>query len=302
MKWCSIWLTLSLMLWGLSLGAQEPINPRQYEDLSPNAEQLAKTTGLLELYSQLKHLQTQPNADRVELLLVRQRLLERVVGDSLQADAATSRIESEIAQANEFRSYLMDRRDRQENILNIAGIASGGALGVVSSALQLSQKYAHAGNSVGIGAGVIVTGLSIMSLRAQNGHRQEFQFRSNMLAEMFNRERDPTDVYPPAVLAFLHSVPAIDPDHLTRKQRLLRTWVELGRLPDLNSEKGRTKIERVTGAFADKEKLSISDLYDRRAMLDDLRAKLMLMKRDLASFLSELPQDPAPGNTPTVRP
>ncbi len=290
MKRCTSVLILGLL--GLAALPGQQVNTAQYENLSPNAEQLAQTTGLLPLYQQLRALQAQPGADRIDLLIARQQLLERVVGDSLQVDATTSRIESEIAQTNEYRTVLMDRRDREENILSIAGIATGGALGVVSSALQISPHYSRAGNVVGIGSGLIVSAISVMSLRAQNGHRHEFEFRSNMLAEMFGRTQDGTNVYTPAVIAFLNSVPAIDPDKLSRRDRLLRTWVEVGRLPDPKSPKGEDKIARVTGTSVRDPKLSISDLYDRRAMLDDLRAKLMLMKRDLASFLSSLPQAP----------
>jgi hypothetical protein len=284
-------LTLATLCSGFLPAAQQSVNPAKFEDLSPNAEQVAESTGMLPLFAQLKGLLAKPSVNPWQVLYTRQHLLEAVMSASLQVDATTARIDSEIAQANEFRSSLEAKRDHKENRINMASIATGGALGVVSSALQLSAKHAKAGNSVGIGAGVIVTVLSVMSLRAQNGRVGQFPFRSNMLAKLFDRPTDSTDAYSASVLDFLNAVPAVDPDKLTRKQRLIRTWAQVGRLGGVNTPEGEGKIARLTGTYSENAKLSISDLEDREAMLGDLRAKLSLMKRDLAVFLASLPQE-----------
>ena len=272
-------------------GAQHDASGFRYEDPESNVEQISQLAGLTPLLAQLKELGKKQDSGKVlQALYVRQQILERVTGTSLQVDATIARIEGEVAQANEYRNVLSEKRDRLEDRLNLAGFATGGALGVVSSALQISAKHAKAGNSVGIGAGVIVTAISVMSLRAQKGKAASLTFRSNMLAPLLNRPTESVDVYSPVVLAFLDSVPAVDPEHLTRKQRLMKTWLEMGRLDDLNTPKGQKKIDRLTEFSAGGSQQSIDDLYDRRAMLEDLRAKVALIKRDLAAVLMTLPQ------------
>lgn len=284
----------SLIFFVTDCRAQKSPNSFQYEDPESNVEQISQLARLTPLIARLKELAAHPSSESsVQALYVRQMILERVTGVSLQVDATIARIEGEAAQANEYRNMLSERRDRLENRLNLSGIATGGALGVVSSALQISAKHAKTGNSIGIGAGVIVTVISVMSLRAQNGKTASFTFRSNMLAPLLDRQTESVDVYSPVVLGFLDSVPAVDPQHLTRKQRLLKTWLDVGRIEDLDSPNGKKKVDRLTELSAGGLRQSIADLYDRRAMLEDLRAKLALIKRDLAAVLMTLPQDEA---------
>ena len=102
------------------------------------------------------------------------------------------------------------------------------------------------------------------------------------------RPAEPVDTYPPAVWSFLNAVAPTDPDHFTRLQRLIHTWIEVGRIDPPDTPKGAEKLERVTSAPAGHLKQTIDDLDDRQAMLGDLRAKLSFMKRDLAILLSVL--------------
>ena len=87
---------------------------------------------------------------------------------------------------------------------------------------------------------------SVMSLRAQNGPSEPFSFRSNMLAPVLNQPVELVDVYSPLILEFLNQVPSADPEHLSRKRRLLMTWRQAGRLDDLVSPEGRRKVDRLT--------------------------------------------------------
>lgn len=288
-----IGLVTCLLLTASPGTAQQSGSVFQYEDPTSNVEQISELVGLTPLLNRLKALGSKGDSENMlQTLYLRQQILERVTGTSLQVDATIARIDGEVAQANEYRNVLSEQRDRTENRLNLAGIGTGGALGVVSSALQISAKHAKTGNAVGIGAGVILTVISAMSLRAQNGKTASLAFRSNMLAPVLDRPTQSVDVYSPAVLAFLDSVPVVDPQHLTRKQRLVQTWLELGRLPEVNSPRGQNKIDRLTETSAAGNGQKIEDLFDRRAMLEDLRAKLALMKRDLAAVLMRLPQQP----------
>jgi hypothetical protein len=48
-------------------------------------------------------------------------------------------------------------------------------------------------------------------------------------------------------------------------------------------------FDRVTSQPSDKLLLTIDDLEDRSAMLEDVRAKISFLKRDLAALLLSLP-------------
>ena len=66
--------------------------------------------------------------------------------------------------------------------------------------------------------------------------------------------------------------------------------VELKRLDRLTASSGIAKVERVTSTPAQHLKLTVDDLEDRTAMLQDVRAKLSYLKRDLAVLLASLSQ------------
>jgi len=208
---------------------------------------------------------------------------------SLQVDATLAKIDNEVARANELRGYLADRRDRTVNRANLLGVIVGGGLGATSSAMQFSSSLNKPGDGVGIGAGVLSAGFGLIGIRAQTGKLSRFDFDSNMLAEFFDRPVLPDNRYPPAIWAFLNQeVPNGFPG-LTRKQDLLQIWVQVKRIDSLAST---DKIDRVTSEPSEGLKLSIDDLEDRAAMLQDVRARISILKRDLATLLASLPDAP----------
>ena len=111
-----------------------------------------------------------------------------------------------------------------------------------------------------------------------------------MLAEFFGQPELPTSHYPTAIWQFLNEVPSTESHHLTRREQLIKTWVDLRRVDSLDSESGRTKIKHVTSMPAQQLSLTVDDLEDRIAMLQDVRAKLSYLKRDLAALLASLPE------------
>jgi hypothetical protein len=111
-----------------------------------------------------------------------------------------------------------------------------------------------------------------------------------MLAEFFGLPTEGASQYPPAIWQFFGAVAPSDPDKITRQQRLIRTWIQVGRIDSLSTDKGKQKIERVTSQPSGHLRLSIDDLEDREAMLEDVRAKLSFMKRDLGVLLRALPR------------
>ena len=73
---------------------------------------------------------------------------------------------------------------------------------------------------------------------------------------------------------------------VTRKQELLQTWVQVKRIDSLSSTE---KIDHLTSQPSESLKLSIDDFEDRGAMLQDVRARISYLKRDLGALLTSLP-------------
>lgn len=254
---------------------------------SPNSvRNTAKLVGVLSELNDLEKLPTNPDTgDRWQTLWLHQRISEQVMAASLQVDATIAQIDNEISRASEIRSYLADRRDRTVNRANLLSVIIGGGLGATSSGLQLSSTLNRPAAGVGIGAGTASASLALLGIRAQKGGNSHFDFQSNMLAEFFDRPVLPDSRYPTTIWTFLNEAPGSDSTGTTRKQQLLQTWVDVKRIDSLSST---AKINRLTSQPSQLLKLSIDDFEDRAAMLQDVRARISFLKRDLGALIAAL--------------
>jgi hypothetical protein len=237
--------------------------------------------------SQLKRLSTSSApSDRWQILWLHQHISEQVMAASLQVDATTAQIDNEIARANEVRGYLADRRDRAVSRANLLSVLVGGAVGATSSGLQLSSNLTKPAAGVGIGAGTLSAGLALAGIHEEKGKTSPFDFDSNMLAEFFDRPTLPNSKYPSTIWIFLNETSPWGPAGITRKEQLLQTWVQVKRIDSLSST---GKINRLTSQPSENLHLTIDDFEDRGAMLQDVRARISYLKRDLGALLTSLP-------------
>jgi hypothetical protein len=263
--------------------------PNTGQPRAPAIENTARLVGVLAELTELRKFsagQLLSSEDRWKILWLHQHISEQVMAASLQVDATIAQIDNEIARANEVHSYLSDRRDRAVNRANLLGIVIGGGLGATSSGLQLSSTLTKPAAGIGIGAGTLSAGLGLLGIRAQKGRSSQFNFQSNMLAEFFDRPTLPDSEYPTTTWTFLNESPPNDSSGLTRKQQLIQTWVQVKRIDSLASA---DKINRLTSQPSEQLKLSIDDFEDRAAMLQDVRARISFLKRDLGALVASLP-------------
>lgn len=277
--------------------------PAQSSEAEPGAAPAADTARLIGVASELKSLSNNQypthagSPQQWKSLVLHQRIYESVTIAQLQADATVASIDNEIAHSAEVRGYLADRRDRTVTRANLFSALLGGGLGAVSAGLQISSKRTNAAVATGIAGGTVSAGLAVYGIQAQRGGMRNPETESNMLAEFFGRPELPTSHYPRIVWQFLNEAAPSDSDRLIRRDRLIRTWLELNRLDSLTTPAGKLKIERVTSMPSQHQLLTIDDLEDRIAMLQDVRAKLSYLKRDLAALLLSLPPLPVEDNT-----
>jgi hypothetical protein len=251
---------------------------------SETTAQLIKVSSEL---SQLRKLSANPDtADRWQILWLHQRISEQVMAASLQVDATIAQIDNEIARSNEVRGFLADRRDRAVSRANLLSVLVGGAVGATSSGLQLSSNLTKPAAGVGIGAGTLSAALALTGIREEKGQSSRFDFESNMLAEFFDRPTLPNSRYSETRWIFLNEPSPTGRAGVTRKEELLQTWVQVKRIDSLSSTE---KIDHLTSQPSESLKLSIDDFEDRGAMLQDVRARISYLKRDLGALLTSLP-------------
>lgn len=254
------------------------------------SEKTADLVGILPEVRRLRELSSSAGpVDRWQLLWLHQRISERAMAASLQVDATIAQIDNETSRANEVRGYLSDRRDRSVNRYNLLSVIVGGGLGATGSSMQFVSNLEKAGNAVDIAAGTVSAGLAVAGIHAQQGKTDRFDFESNMLAEFFDRPTLPDSRYPPTIWTFLNQSPLNGPPGVSRKELLLQNWVEMKRIDSLES---KNKIDRVTSEPSQMLQLTIDDFEDRAAMLQDVRARISFLKRDLAELMASLPDAP----------
>jgi hypothetical protein len=278
--------TLAVTAMALSALAQSQVKKEEAETAA-----VMRTARIIQAQPELIRLNelVRNQSDASKIVPLRQQILEKVVAASLQVDATIAQIDNEIAQANEVRGYLSDKRDKAVSRANLLSVVSGGSLGATSSALQLPSGDNKASSIVGIAAGVLSSSLAISGIRSQKGGTRRFDFNSNMLAELFDRSTLEDSRFDSIVWSFLNDVAPTDPEGLTRKERLIQTWITLKRTDPPSTAAGKNKIDRVTSQPSDGLSLTIDDLEDRSAMLEDVRAKVSFLKRDLAHVILSLP-------------
>jgi len=262
--------------------------------LSPNALQLAEIIGVEPLIARLsavtstKDLNAEPGSSLVEELLLRQQIADSIVAASLDIDVVLNKIDYELEQTVELRSILLLQRERTIGSTNLAILAIGTGLGVISSTLSFTKGTSKAGDAVGISAGALSTLLWLRSYRQQRGVRRPAWVLPNMLAPFFSDSEGLLSYYPSDVWTYLNSAPPGGTTQGSRREQLLAEWLAAGRIAPLDSPESKEKIPLLTSTNGADRNLHLDLLSERGAMLADVRDRVSLMKHDLRDLLKGL--------------
>ncbi len=268
-------------------------NPAMGASGAANAQQTATILGFNPLMGKLQGLVSQracESAPSMEELMVRQQIVELVQTSVLDVDGVLAELSNERGELLDLRVSLQARRDRIVAKLNAVALIAGSGFGAAVNATQftgLSNRVQNTGDAIGIGSGVASTFFSILATRKQNGPSEAVGEIPNMLAPLFNRKPVLNAYYSPQVLQYLQSVPANeDAKEGTRLEQLKAQWTQAGRLGSSSDPvKQQQKITSLTTSENNDVKISISNLSDRIAMLQDVAGRVSLMKRDLAGVM-----------------
>jgi hypothetical protein len=278
------------------LSPQLEIDPSEVQKLglSHEAAQVAVEIGVAPLLLRLQRLSSSsagPSAVSLQSLAVRQEITERVLATSLEIDGVNAVIDVELEQIRSIRSDLQARRDKAQNIINLASIVTGGAFGAVTSAMQFEPGTVNLGTGIGVAGGAGSVLLSIIGIHKKGG-RRTLGDSPRMLARFFGRQPEAQEIipsrYPPEIWSYLNSATPYPGRVLTRTEQLIAKWRTEGRIHPNGSPKEERKIESMSNSISHSRELSIGNLDDRIAMLLDVRANVSLMKRDLSEVLQVL--------------
>jgi hypothetical protein len=229
----------------------------------------------------------------LEDMLIRQRITDSIVVASLDVDSVLNKIDYEREQTVELRTLLLSQRERASGSTNLAILAIGTGLGVVSSALSVTGSTSKANDAVGFTAGGLSTLLWLRSYRQQRAGRRPAWVLPNMLAP-FLSESEPTD-YPADVWTYLNTVPPGGTLQGSRKEQLLAEWVAAGRISPINTPQSKKKIALLTSTNGADKNLHLDSLSERGAMLADVRNRVSLMNHDLRELMQGLRSSQRPG-------
>ena len=261
--------------------------------LPPNAMQMARIIGVESDIEKLSSLAAAKGAGAatglsLEELSLRQQITDAVIAASLDVDSVAAEIDYEREQTVELRSLWRYKRDRAIGSTNLAVLAAGTGLGIVSGLLQFSNTTSSAGNAVGFAAGGISTLFSLRSFRQVHGGRRPAWVLPNMLAEFLGQPEEQHSHYPDDIWAYLNSVPSGANSQASRKDQMLAGWVSAGRIGPPDSPRWKGRIALLTSTNAADKNLNIELLNERAAMLADVDDQVLLMKHDLADLLRGL--------------
>jgi hypothetical protein len=178
----------------------------------------------------------------LEELSLRQQITDAVIAASLDVDSVAAEIDYEREQTVELRSLWRYKRDRAIGTTNVAVLAAGTGLGIVSGLLQFSKTTSSAGNAIGFAAGGISTLFSLRSFRQVHGGKRPAWVLPNMLAAFLGQPEEQHSHYPDDVWAYLNSVPPESASQTSRGQQLLAGWVAAGRIAPPNAPQWKRRI------------------------------------------------------------
>jgi hypothetical protein len=271
--------------------AEAQSNEGNRSELRPNVLQTARIIGVESAIEKLSSLAAAKRTGAapslsLEELSLRQQITEAVVAASLDVDSVVAEIDYEREQTVELRSLLRYKRDRAIGSTNVAVLAAGTGLGIVSGLLELSDTTSTAGNAIGFAAGGVSTLFSLRSFRQVHGGKRPAWILPNMLAAFLGQPEEQHSHYPGDIWAYLNSIPSGEVS--SRKEQMLAAWLAAGRIGAPESPRWKRRIALLTSTNAADKGLDIELLNERAAMLADVGDQVSLIKHDLADLLRGL--------------
>jgi len=266
------------------------------KNLSPNTLQMADNLKLTPVLEHIAELRAQvkeiSGPITLENLALRQELTESllqadqiIATASLSIDFTLAEIDAEENIYSEILATYENSRDKTVARTNAASFYTNGALWAVAEALDIpTYKYPRFSISSGINgilAGIVPSIASLYAMHQYNGKRCLSDSDPNMLAKLFGYPINSEIEYPKPVWDFLNTAPAGDTNDKARKDQLIDRWITDKNITAFTNRQSKEQLDVITASVAHQKGLTIDTLMVRQAMLRQLAAEIMKMKRML---------------------
>jgi hypothetical protein len=222
--------------------------------------------------------------DRVEL---RQQIIARLLRISYEVRLVTNRIDREIADTDQRRAILAERRDRAVRINTYANLLSGGVTGLVGGGLKIRDVNHLAPDIIDTVEGGVQTGLSGWALYQQRGESKiEHTSPGMMAAIMDTRMRSPSN-FPDDIWAYLNRP---QPGGQSPREVLATKWQrnKFCLRHSVHRMESKERMKKMSLLHPNNNRLTIDLLEDRLAMLYDLRATVTLIDERVFELLQSV--------------
>jgi hypothetical protein len=148
-RWCACLILTIIALFAVD-GRGQQVGDQNISafKLSPEAAQVASDINVAPLMVRLYDERVQNGKPTADTLAIRQEIMERVIAASLDIDSVNAVVDNEIEHVRAVRGRLQARRDKAQNLVNVASIFGGGVAGVVGTAMQFTARTANLGNAM----------------------------------------------------------------------------------------------------------------------------------------------------------
>lgn len=265
-------------------------------DISPNSRQLAdilKLTPLLErnqiLRKKIDPTSFDPTLENVamsqQLIACVSESTQIIQEANLAVDFVLAEIQAEQNIYNEILTTYINDRDKTTLRTNAISYILNGALWTVCEGFSIptytAPRLSIPSGITGILAGIVPSIASIYALKQLSGKKQISEKDPNMLAKIFDYPVSPEIDYPKSVWDFLNTAQVGEPASKTRRALLIERWIEDKNIPGFTESTASKQLDVITASVPRKKALDISALNTRLAMLQQLGAEILKMKRML---------------------
>lgn len=264
------------------------INKELCEHFSLRSIHVAYAIGLLselEAYLTIKNqLRTQPNLEtKVELLERTQAIYQRIHLASLEISAAASEMDCEEERTDQLANYLKGKEDEAETRLTVGAIVTGSLGAIIAGVLLFRGGSGDWPELIGIGSGLIETGLGVMILL--NKRKILFMHTRNALGEIWEGV-EASKIFPASVWYYLN-LPDPQNNQKSLREQLVDKWMGFGQIAN-TKEKNKDKLYALF--FGSGGRYTSEQLFNRANMHDQIEAYISLMKQDLKQLALEFHQ------------
>lgn len=222
-------------------------------------------------------------ATRVDLLMLRQALSDRVLLAMLDLSRLRSESDCERERGDVLRGNLQQVADRRQRAWTIAGVVFGAMTSIVSGGLGLAGLDTGA-NATNV-AGGLISAYSGMAAISDDG-RIAMQTGRNLLRDLYLGPEQ-SDIFPPSTWRYLNRPLRTVGAEATVREDLIRQWYRSGVLGEPGSEAEQRRLALLTGEGGAYE---VGDFAARNQMLDLFNTTLSSMNDDIEFMLRELTQ------------